>query len=1010
MRTCQSCGRTSPDDADFCECGEYLRWEPTNYQMPAVVPPARPPEQQPPAAADPEPAAPEQPPPAPVAPAAPSGPAAPVAPPSRLRARFVTVVRPAAPQGTPGGPPPPAPRSPASGADATKPLPPAPPPPEPPRAAPAPPQPPPPTGAPEPSAAISLRLPDDEPSAAAGTLGLAVRPGERARVIALVRNQSSIVDNYTLVVHGFPREWYSVLPETVYLVPFGSAGAYEQEIEIHLHPPRTPEAEARRWELTVGVISRASGGEVAATPMTLGIHPYEDYAIRVRPERASGRLRAKYDVTVTNNANALALLALDAHDSDDACRFDFDRTTVEVGAGATSTVRLHCRPPRQIWLGRVLERRFEVACASGEEGEKLLKEKAAAAGGGGLLGGLGGKVPKIPGVSAPKFDMPNVSLGPDGKPVVRMPNVRGPHFQGVNLRRPTLGLKALRSPDRAGTPAVPSGPLLPRQAIFRQKAWLPWWLAIVVPLLALLALALFLLLPSKVTVPDVVGSKTVFAAEQKLVAAGLQLQGKEPQPSAKAAPGTVLGQSVKAGTSVKKGTPVSVEFAAGDRTVAVPKLSGLTLAQADKALRAKGLQKGTLSVQPADPQKLEIASTLPAAGEAVKQGTPVDIFFADAKAAKAAKKGGAAAGAGAGAGAAAGAGAGAGPKDIAVPEIGKNDQQGYGAALAKAGLIPGKPEPRVDAAKRGTVIGTEPAPGTKVAKGATVTMLVSAGFPRMAFDDDENVLLVDGATGKRITPAIAKTAAAEKDPTWSGNGESIVYTAAGQLFGADMADRDRAPRQLRPASEQYGDPSFAPSATHASVLAVSRINAGDDRDLCVGRVKLDGFAPQCIADPRFSVAFAHWSPNGKTILVPAVRPDHSFGIVRYRSKRAFSAQKGDWGNGTFVTPLSPGKGVFDVAVSPDGKQLAAIANIATPTPELYLTTPDDLELRKAKPLIAGCKVVWIDSHILALVKLGDTCDQNLGEIVSVNVADPTKTSPLAPLGDNPAFEPLSTGG
>ena len=998
MRTCQSCGRTSADDVDFCECGEYLRWEPTNYQMPAVAPPATPaPVERPPAAADPEPAATEQPP-APVAPAAPP---APVAPPSRLKARFVTVVRPAVPQSPP--PPPPAPRSPAPGGGAQAPPPP-PPPPEPPRTAP--PPPPAASAAPQPSAAISLRLADDEPSATAGPLGFAVRPGERVRVIALVRNQSSIVDNYTLIVHGFPREWYSVLPETVYLVPFGSAGAYEQEIEIHLHPPRTPEAEARRWELRVGVMSRADGGEVASTPMTLGIHPYEDYAIRVRPERASGRLRAKYDVAIANNANALVLLALDAHDSDDACEFDFDSTTVEVGAGATSTVRLRCRPPRQIWLGRPLERRFEVACASGEEGEKLLKEKAAAAGDGSRLGGLGGKVPKIPGVSAPKFDMPNVSLGPDGKPVVRMPNVRGPHFQGVNLRRPTLGLKALRSPDRAGAPAIPSGPLLPRQAIFRQKAWLPWWLAIVVPLLVLLALALFLLLPSKVTVPNVVGSKTVFAAEQKLVAAGLQLQGKEPKASAKDAPGTVLGQSVKAGTSVKKGSPVSVEFAAGDRTVAVPKLAGLTLAEADKALRAKGLQKGALSVQPADPQKLKIASTLPAAGESVKQGTPVDIFFVDAKAAEAAKKGGAA-GAGAAAGAAAGAGAGA--KDIAVPDFAKTDQQAYGAVLAKAGLIPGKPQPRVDVAKRGTVVGTDPAVGTKVAKGAAVTMLVSAGFPRMAYDDDQNVLLVDGATGKRITPAIAKTATAEKDPTWSGNGESIVYTAAGQLFSADMVNRDRAPRQLRPASEQYGDPSFAPIATR-SVLAVSRINANQDRDLCVGRVKLDGYAPQCIADDRFSVAFAHWSPDGKTILVPAVRPDRSFGIVRYKSKHAFSARKADWGKGTFVTPLSPGKGVFDAAVSPDGKQLAAIANVATPAPELYLTTPDDLELRKAKPLIAACKVVWIDSHLLAVVKLGDTCNQDAGEIVSVNVADPTKTSPLAALGDNPAFEPLSTGG
>jgi len=361
MRICPSCARENADDVDFCVCGEYLRWEPTNYQMPAIVPPAPDePAAQPPPAAQPEPPTAEQ------------APTTPTTPPPRSSApqsRFVTAPQPAPPRRTsPSSQPPP--RAPHS----RVPQPPLPPPP----AAPPPPRP---AGeAPSPSAAISLRLPEDEPSGGAGPLGVAVVSGERARVIALVRNQSSIVDNYTLVVHGFPREWYTVMPETVYLVPFGSAGSYEQEIEIHLHPPRTAEAEARRWELNVGVISRTHGGEIASAPMTLGIHPYENYAIHVRPQRASGRRRGKYQVTIANNANALVLLALDAHDSDDACEFSFDRDAVELAAGQSKTVRMRCRPPRQIWLGRPVERRFEIACAGGEEGEKLLQAKAAAPG------------------------------------------------------------------------------------------------------------------------------------------------------------------------------------------------------------------------------------------------------------------------------------------------------------------------------------------------------------------------------------------------------------------------------------------------------------------------------------------------------------------------------------------------------------------------------------------------------------------------------------------------------
>ena len=47
VRICPRCQRENPDDADFCTCGEYLRWDPTG-QVPAV--PLPPPVQQPPAA------------------------------------------------------------------------------------------------------------------------------------------------------------------------------------------------------------------------------------------------------------------------------------------------------------------------------------------------------------------------------------------------------------------------------------------------------------------------------------------------------------------------------------------------------------------------------------------------------------------------------------------------------------------------------------------------------------------------------------------------------------------------------------------------------------------------------------------------------------------------------------------------------------------------------------------------------------------------------------------------
>ena len=196
MRTCQSCGRENPPDQDFCQCGEYLRWEPTGF-VEAVTPEMA-------AAAARRGRA---------ARARGSGRAGRCTAARRRPARAAACARSRSPAGPPGT------AGPRRRAAAR-------------RAAPAP------AAEPEPEpATITLRLPDED-AVKGETLAVGVHPGDRARVRALIRNQSGIVDNYQLTVDGLPEEWFSVLPDTVYLVPYGSGGTYEQEVEIHFHPPR----------------------------------------------------------------------------------------------------------------------------------------------------------------------------------------------------------------------------------------------------------------------------------------------------------------------------------------------------------------------------------------------------------------------------------------------------------------------------------------------------------------------------------------------------------------------------------------------------------------------------------------------------------------------------------------------------------------------------------------------------------------------------------------------------
>src|ERR687893_1853143 len=518
MRTCQSCGLENPPDRDFCECGEYLRWEPTGYVQ-AITPEmaaqaaaeaAAPPQEQAPAA----PAQPAAPPPAPAAPVA-QPPAAPQAP--------------AQPQQLD-------------------------------------------------TARITLRLPEQDADNE-HTLAVTVEPGQRDRVLALVRNQGNIVDNYQLRVEGMPESWWSIYPDTVYLVPFGTGGTYEQEVEIHLHPPRTPEAEAKLWDLQVVAHSKAQDVTAARAPLGLMIKPYTETATKVRPERAKGRRKANFDVAVENKANAPVLVALEGQDPDGELQFGFNRPPSEIPPGQTVVTGMQVRPPKQIWIGRALERRLSVVTLTGEEAEERLAaeptsaetlkgQPTAAPTKRGLFRGRGaGDVPGVygPRVYKPQVYEPGLNIGPDGISL-RKPQVMGPQMQGPQMKAMNLDMSSLKGKMGSGGAApAQSGPLLPSQGVFRQLAWLPWWLVPVAIALAALAVILYMLLPKNVVVPDVVGKESTFAAEETLTDAELKLAGATKEKvDPEAEPGSVIGQTPKAGEKAEKESEVAILVAVGD--------------------------------------------------------------------------------------------------------------------------------------------------------------------------------------------------------------------------------------------------------------------------------------------------------------------------------------------------------------------------------------------------------------------------------------------------------------
>jgi beta-lactam-binding protein with PASTA domain len=724
----------------------------------------------------------------------------------------------------------------------------------------------------------------------------------------------------------------------------------------------------------------------------------------------------RFQVRVENKANAPSHLAFDGSDTDGECRFSFAPAGVEVKPGETQKTTMTVRPPKQIWIGRPRERRIEVrastdaeAVAAAEAEDELLEDAALEDDdGGGARRGLLGQAKKSvrgPKVSGPRIGKPNLSVGPGGVKV-RQPQVRGPRVQGPRLQQRNFRLDQLKMPSRGAGAPPPSGPLLPTQAVFRQKPWLPWWLAIVIPLLLLLLLLLLLFLPKNVEVPDVVGKKSAFEAEKSITEAKLRLapQTKE-KVDAKVPPGTVLSQTPPAGDKAEENSEVAILVAVGTGKVTVPDLTGQTPTEAEKAVREEALTRGQATPQPVDP-KAEIKSQIPAANEIVKEGAPVDIFTVVPG-----KKGGGGAAVAGGDGGDEGEqgseGGGEGARPI-VPEIAGAKQDEYAQKVGDQGLVP-KIRRVFDESEAGTVFRTDPEEKTEVEAGSNVRVFVSAGFPQVAYDNGKDVLLLNGANGKPLEP-VAKGPQDEDDPAWSPDGGAIAYTGDGVVFLLDREQPDEPARALSAEGRIYSDLAWAPT-TDANVLAMIRkSDAGSD--LCFGAIDAEGMETRCIEEPEITIdRKVNWAPDGKSILAfggdPAAR---TFGMVRWTTEKPFSSNPADWSKGELVTDASkPDEGVLDAVIAPDGKRMAVVNLGANGRPELFIAKRGDFLLADAKRLgVRACKVIWRPDGVEVVVVQADDClGSDTGDLVRLPVADPKAQDQLKLGGDNPVFQPLA---
>ncbi|MBL1073261.1 Stk1 family PASTA domain-containing Ser/Thr kinase [Nocardia sp. 2] len=203
--------------------------------------------------------------------------------------------------------------------------------------------------------------------------------------------------------------------------------------------------------------------------------------------------------------------------------------------------------------------------------------------------------------------------------------------------------------------------------------------------------------PDQVTIPDLAG-KSEQQAQQQLTDLGFHVATQQ-KPDSKIAVGNVISTQPLGGSRIDKGSTVTLVISRGPEQVAIPKLIGLTQQEAEKNLTNVNLQLDPQIQQDwsSAAEKGKVIRSDPREGTRVDSGSSVQITL------------------------------GKGPEQVAVPYVvGQSIDVAEQTLTKSAGLQIVKQEVP-NAQPKGTVIATDPAAGTMVDKGSSVTVQISQG-------------------------------------------------------------------------------------------------------------------------------------------------------------------------------------------------------------------------------------------------------------------------------------------
>ncbi|WP_327695930.1 COG1470 family protein [Streptomyces sp. NBC_00459] len=185
-----------------------------------------------------------------------------------------------------------------------------------------------------------------------------VAPGGTATTSLTVRNDSDIVEAYSLEVVGDCASWTTVEPARVSLYPGTS-----ETVTIRLEPPRSPTIRAGEVPLAIRVLPNEHPDAVRVPETTVHIEEFHELRTELLPRRRRGWLRGRYRLAVRNEGNTPVQVGFTPGQPGEELAFAFNPAEPKLEPGESVEVGLRVRTGKPVWFGSPMVWPFTLATA-----------------------------------------------------------------------------------------------------------------------------------------------------------------------------------------------------------------------------------------------------------------------------------------------------------------------------------------------------------------------------------------------------------------------------------------------------------------------------------------------------------------------------------------------------------------------------------------------------------------------------------------------------------------------